>query len=263
MKRLSLLLSWFVTAFTSELEYEVDKISMFTKVHILRIDPKKYEIRIGRAEMEDGKARQHVKDIVYNRDALAGVNGGFWKDNGDPAGILKVAGQWIAQPKKARGAIGWSNDDGSAIIDQLLTEEVDGEIVVKPQSDPSYTSEEDWANLENIIGGTPVLVRNGEIVDDYTIENITIETFITKRHFRTAIGILEDGTWVIIVASGPVVYTSGFTIPELAAYMKQLGCKEAFNLDGGWSSSMVIGDQSVNTNYGRKKVSESILIYSR
>ena len=56
-----------------------------------------------------------------------------------------------------------------------------------PQNEPENS--EAWEEMEYVVGGTPVLISNGEVITDFTQER-TIETFLTKQHPRTAIGIL-------------------------------------------------------------------------
>ena len=64
----------------------------------------------------------------------------------------------------------------------------------------------------------------------------------TKRDPRTAAGLSADGqTLTLVVIDGRRPATSaGATLGELAAVMKQLGCADALNLDGGGSSTIVL-----------------------
>ncbi|HPL55171.1 MAG TPA: phosphodiester glycosidase family protein [Bacilli bacterium] len=75
---------------------------------------------------------------------------------------------------------------------------------------------------------------------------------INDRAPRTVIGQKEDGTIVMMVIDGrqgnKAMY--GADARELAAIMSAYGCVEAYNLDGGGSSTMVIrsGDKFITTN---------------
>ncbi len=103
--------------------------------------------------------------------------------------------------------------------------------------------------MDMMVGSTPLLIYKNEIVaylKDFT------STFYTHRHPRTAIGLLEDGTWVFVVIDGRSKQSNGFTIMELAQFMKDLGCTSALNLDGGGSSTMVVQDRVVNVPCGRE-----------
>lgn len=60
-------------------------------------------------------------------------------------------------------------------------------------------------------------------------------------HPRTALGLDKEGRWLwMIVVDGRQKGTSeGVTLYELATLMKDLGCWQALNLDGGGSSVMI------------------------
>lgn len=147
------------------------------------------------------------------------------------------------------------------------------DVQVIPQSNPPYTNSEDWSMVANIVGGTPILIREGEIIEDFSIEK-TIQSFIHEPHARTAVGVLENGHWIFVVVDGwrGFFHSHGLTIPALANLMKELGCVEALNLDGGGSSTMVVNAEVVNNPSGEvedetghwvRKVSDAILIKSK
>lgn len=72
---------------------------------------------------------------------------------------------------------------------------------------------------------------------------------------RCAIGYYEPGHYCFVVVDGRQKYYSiGMTLTELSAYMESLGCKAAYNLDGGQTAQMVLDDGLVNqpTNGGRR-----------
>ena len=69
-------------------------------------------------------------------------------------------------------------------------------------------------------------------------------TFVTNRHNRTAVGIREDGTVLLLVADGRHKQAEGLSLTELQQILRWLGCRDALNLDGGGSTTMFlnIGD---------------------
>ncbi|BCM94322.1 hypothetical protein IAD21_06229 [Abditibacteriota bacterium] len=89
-----------------------------------------------------------------------------------------------------------------------------------------------------VIAGSHILVSGGKT----TVE--TESSFSRTRHPRTAVGIMGDGhTLVLVVADGRRAGVSvGMSLSELAELMRQLGCQEALNLDGGGSTEMVARD---------------------
>jgi exopolysaccharide biosynthesis protein len=237
--------------------YEHISDGAFTSIHVIVVNPNEHTILPVKA-----LGRETLLSLTKQYGAQAAVNGGFWKIDGTPAGALKIDHEWLGFPTKPRGAIGWSTAD-RVFIDQILTEGT----IVTPIS--GYTSFEQWQNLKHIVGGTPVLVRNGQAIEDFGSEQ-TRESFLVKRHPRTAIGIRDNGDWVFVVVDGRFhgLY-GGMTMQELAVWMLDLNCVEALNLDGGDSSTMVIEAQVINTPCGKleeegkqvEAISDAILIF--
>lgn len=246
-------------------EYYHLQDGFFSSIHVLIIDPKESPITAVKAQK---RGRETVAAIVREHQAIAGINGGFWKEDGRPAGILKIGAVWYGTPTKPRGAVGWSEGGQRVVMDRVLTDHSlknkDENIKVLPL----FTDPKEWDDLENIVGGTPLLIFNGKVLEDYSSEQ-TLESFLTKRHPRTAVGIKLDGNWVFVVVDGRIFgFFGGMTIKELADFMHSLGCIEALNLDGGGSSTMVleghvINEPSGSINEDGKKaqaVSDAILV---
>ena len=98
---------------------------------------------------------------------------------------------------------------------------------------------------KNAIGGGPVLIKGGKIVNSYTEELFNGETsgiLVDTRHPRTAIGVKADGKLVLFVCEGREVTEGvpGYTTAEIAKILLSFGCVEALNLDGGGSSCMLV-----------------------
>ncbi len=70
---------------------------------------------------------------------------------------------------------------------------------------------------------------------------------LTNRDPRTAIGIKEDGTVILLTVDGRQPgYSAGFTGKELADYLISCGAVNAAMLDGGASTAMFIEGELVN-----------------
>ncbi len=111
----------------------------------------------------------------------------------------------------------------------------------------------------NSVSGTPRLVRDGKDSHEARAEGSKGRRFISHRLPRTAIGYSKDKSKVFIVTieqGNRRKGTNGANLKELARIMKNLGCDEAMNLDGGGSSIMVINNQNLmkktNPSYSRK-----------
>lgn len=254
--------------------YEHFSDGYFTSIHVLIVNPKEHAILPVRATGESVK-RETVATLANRYGAFAAVNGGFWKLNGKPAGILKIAHHWHGTPVKPRAAIGWTNNGETVIIDRVLTNydlnncPDESLIEVFPVSDSLNTTAQQWKEMEHIVGGTPVLISMGKVIEDYSAEQ-TIESFLTKKYPRTAIGIKTSGDWVFVVVDGRFYgFLGGMTIKELADFMLELGCVEALNLDGGGSSTLVVDGVVINEPSGNlqendkqvEAVSDAILIF--
>jgi exopolysaccharide biosynthesis protein len=252
------------------LSYSCLANDLFSSIHVLVVDPKEHEIAPVKA-----LGRESVATLAQRYGACAAVNGGFWKKDGSPAGILKINFQWYGTPVKPRAAIGWSLKGQKVLIDRVLTNhpinecENEQSIEVIPVHSLAGTTSEEWRELEHIVGGTPLLVCGGQLVEDYILEQ-TLQSFLNYKHPRTAVGIKENGEWIFVVVDGRFNgLLGGMTIRELAELMKELGCVHALNLDGGGSSTMVLEGTVINRSCGRvseegkqvELVSDAILIF--
>lgn len=102
-----------------------------------------------------------------------------------------------------------------------------------------------WQTMDNIVGGTPLLVYNGQVVVNETQKHMQT-AFATLRRARTALGIDARGRWIwLVVENNYKEKTVGMTLLELAQFMKSLGCVQALNLDGGSSSALYLEDKLV------------------
>lgn len=104
----------------------------------------------------------------------------------------------------------------------------------------------------DLLQAGPLLVRNGRAVVDGDDEGFaaTADQFDSDitvgRHPRAAFG--RDGERLIALAcDGRADDDAGLTLGELAATMAALGAREALNLDGGGSTSLVCGGRLRNT----------------
>jgi exopolysaccharide biosynthesis protein len=92
----------------------------------------------------------------------------------------------------------------------------------------------------------PALIENGSVAVDSDDE---VGRAMASNP-RTAIGIKSDGTYVFVVSDGRTDESEGLSLLQLAEFMKTLGVRTAYNLDGGGSSTMVFNGSVVNTPTG-------------
>lgn len=95
------------------------------------------------------------------------------------------------------------------------------------------TGNELYYNVFNAIGVGAIIVRDGETVNDTTLDHYkTLQP-------RSAVGIKADGSLVFYASDGRQKNKSaGLKLIDLAEKMKGLGCVYAANLDGGGSTAV-------------------------
>ncbi|GAB2808692.1 hypothetical protein GCM10027043_04820 [Ferruginibacter profundus] len=101
-------------------------------------------------------------------------------------------------------------------------------------------------DVVSAIGGSPVLLQNGTINITDKAELINIDNSTSRA--RSAIGYNDNRIIMILAVEGvestnPLQTYVGLNLAELAAMLQSLGCSNAINLDGGGSTSMVIGNK--------------------
>ena len=94
----------------------------------------------------------------------------------------------------------------------------------------------------NLLTFGPSLVENGEIVVD---TNSEVGQSMSSNP-RTAIGIIDENHYIIIVSDGRTTESEGLSLYQMAEIMKSYGVKTAYNLDGGGSSTLYFNGQVIN-----------------
>jgi exopolysaccharide biosynthesis protein len=95
-------------------------------------------------------------------------------------------------------------------------------------------------NTTSAIGGSPMLVYNGNTQITDAEELVVIDNASDRP--RSALGYNANGIVMLMAVEGDNAPTyTGISLPLLAELMKSLGCTHAVNLDGGGSTSMVVG----------------------
>ena len=111
------------------------------------------------------------------------------------------------------------------------------------------------ATLHNAVSAyVYTLVKDGKVVDnkddtpDQWLDTETrMKNLRVSTHPRTALGIDKTGRYFyLVVVDGRRQNMTGMNIEELSYCMKNLGAYNAYNLDGGGSSTIVLGDQVKN-----------------
>jgi hypothetical protein len=115
----------------------------------------------------------------------------------------------------------------------------------------------------------PLLLRDGAVWIDAVHEGVFDPRdlfdygFSAERHARTMAGVDRRGRILLVTADGVPGVSEGLTLSEEAELMWRLGATDAINLDGGGSTTFVLGGATVNTTSdatGPRPVGDSIVI---
>lgn len=118
-----------------------------------------------------------------------------------------------------------------------------------------------WRGVKYAIGGGPTLVARGQV-------NVTAKEerfgpqIASGRAPRTAIGYLGAKEVVLVTVDGRQSHSVGMTLYELARYMRGIGVMDAINLDGGGSTTLVVGGRTMNRPSGgsERPVNNALLL---
>jgi hypothetical protein len=202
-------------------------------IHVARIDldAPGIEFLVTPAQPVDGFTftARTTSDFVTGEGVQLAINGDFflpWRDHGP----------WNYYPHAGEGV----NARGLTISR--------GEVVTEGYSPTPHTlffaaDNELWFGGErgaatHAISGHLMLLDAGEFV-----VNDGQDTYITRLHPRSGTALSQDGkTLLLVVVDGRQPhYSEGVTLAEFAAIMLEYGAYDAMNLDGGGSSTMVMG----------------------
>ena len=233
------------------------------------IDPRDPDVDLNVIVSEDLDRRETLTQFSQNKKARVVVNGGYFLIDKTPAehvGLLYVNNLTVAPATKsvlrnnkryftARGALGFLDDGGIDIAwvtsrnDSLFnfSEPVKNQ-PEEPVDSFDFSKAETW-EVDDAIHAGPVLMHDGKIRVT-TNEEVFFGSTIPDIHPRTAAGYRNSGELVLLVVDGRQVDSRGVDLQELAILMRDLGCVEAINLDGGGSSAMVVDGKLLNRPAG-------------
>ena len=122
----------------------------------------------------------------------------------------------------------------------------------------------------SIVNGGPELVRDGEVHVTAAADGFVrpgdpsfYYGFVHKRNPRTFAGTDAQGRLLLATADGRSTSALGLSVLETARVAQALGMEEALNLDGGGSTTMVVGGQVINDPSdaaGERPVGDALLV---
>ncbi len=212
------------------------KICPYLLWNQITFDPKDEHLTLDIALGEDclGKC-ETVSSIVSRKNALVGINGGYFNMSGGECLGLVVRGGQIISPhvsrRPPRSAFGLTNDKKSvfnrakAVNGQILT--LDNQV---------------WPDINLALGGGPRLLADGAVQLTTDAEALGPQgNDITRSCGRTAVSADGQGNLTFTTASGySDNHSQGIKLDQLAHLLQRGGAVNAVNLDGGGSVNMAI-----------------------
>ena len=187
-----------------------------------------------------GQRTDEAEVIALDNDAIIAVNGDFYAN--------------VNKGLEVRNGAVLRRQEGTADICVLYP---DGKM--KTYGPGEYTAERILSqNPWQVWSFGPALLEE----DGKPKKDFNTSTAIYNRNPRTAFGYFEPGHYCLVVVDGRNEgYSCGASIRALAKFMADIGCKAAYNLDGGASSVMVFDGKTVNIpSGGGRKLSDMVMI---
>lgn len=198
-------------------------------------DIKYFKTAFGQNEL--GK-NEFIHHNLSNNNGIVGINGDNCRDN--PCLIIRNGVYYDWHSSSTFDTLVMYND-GS--METISGPDVDFEAI---KAEAPY----------QVWGFGPMLLDStGQPMSDFN------STVAGSKNPRTAIGYYEPGHYCFVAVDGRRAdYSEGFTMEELSQLMFELGCKKAFNLDGGGSTQMAYMDEYVNIPSKDRTVNDMIYI---
>lgn len=119
----------------------------------------------------------------------------------------------------------------------------------------------------DIVNGAGLLRRAGTIVTDWKPEALNTASFVEARHPRTVIGVDDGGfIWLIAIDGRQPGYAGGMDFRELQRVCDRLKLRDALNLDGGGSVTMVVNGAIVNRPSdptGPREIGDALIVTAK
>lgn len=184
--------------------------------------------------------------IAANYNAIVAINGDYYG---------KVATGYVSRMGES------ARKKPSKTMDLLWIDELGDFHIIPNGQDGQKQAYKEFTDEHELINGFafgPGLVVDGEKVP---VRDDTWEHAVNKEP-RAAIGQLDTLTYVLVVVNGREDTTAGVTIEEFADIMDQLGCKQAYNLDGGNSATIVFNGKVFNAKDADERDVQDIIYFA-
>ncbi len=179
---------------------------------------------------------EYIIDLCMDNNAVFGVSGDFVSVRDD--GLVIRNGELLQKNKYA----------------DICVLYVDGTMGVYSWRGKPWKELTDGSVWQTWCFGPNLLDENGNAME--------VNHNLMRKNPRCAIGYYEPGHYALVIVDGrQQYYSTGMTLTELSSFMAGLGCKVAYNLDGGMTAQMVLEDNLVSQPArGGRRVGDVIYI---
>lgn len=213
------------------IEVRIERVRAYeTDVTIARVriaDPS--QIRTAMAGRYGSTAAVRPDKLAQRANAVLACNGDYFCYN--------TAGYLVRQGVTYR-------EGAKRTYDMLIIDESgDFAIIIDPTKAKVQEYIVNGGTIVNSFNFGPALVK------DYDIVNTTKrqDCGVNKKTQRMGVGQTGPLEYVLVATEGPENPGSkGLTIPEFARLMYNLGAVQAYNMDGGSSTAMMLGSRKIN-----------------
>ena len=195
-------------------------------VYVRLMDPS--QLRAAMAAKPPSQKTMVVSSMAKKNNAVLAINGDYFSFH--QSGIVVRGGRmWRNRPDGRRDIL---------IIDE------NGDFTILPQCGKENFERYTGSVMHAFCFG-PGLVVNGQALT--SLEHADVGNAPAKATQRIAIGQTGPLEYLVLATEGPENKGSvGFTILQMAELCLEMGCVNAYNLDGGSSSSVVLGGKKIN-----------------
>lgn len=182
-----------------------------------------------------------TSSMASNNDAVFAINGDYYgfRENG-----ILIRNGVIYRDTPAREGVAFNSDGTMKTYDETTT-----------SADELISS-----GVIDTFSFGPTLVENSLAItnfDSVKIDKNLGNSSIQSSNPRTGIGIISPNHYIFVVVDGRKEgYSKGMTLNEFAQVFEDLGCTDAYNLDGGGSSTMYFMGRVVNNPLGKSEERE-------
>lgn len=188
---------------------------------------------------------QFGRNIIAYTSQIAKANNAIFAINGDYYGFrsdgIIIRNGVIFRDKPARIGLAFYRDGSMKAYDETKTS---AQELLK-------------SGVWNTLSFGPALIENSVVATNLTKVEIDANFgnhSIQGNEPRTGVGMIAPNHFVFIVVDGRSSgYSRGVTLTEFADMFKKLGCSDAYNIDGGGSSTMYFMNRVVNNPLGKNQ----------